>query len=60
MTYEEIRRWVQDNSTMMPETQFSSEELDHVAYCMEHIQEWYNDGHDLGDFLTSNLLYPFS
>ncbi len=49
MTYDEIRKYVQDNN----EPLLTSEELDHVAICMEHIQEWYYEDYPLGDFLTA-------
>lgn len=52
MTRTEIREWVEDNTTLMPETHFTEGELAHIAMCMEHLYEW---GHgrwpDLGHFL---------
>ena len=51
MTAEEIREWVERNSTLMPETHFTSDDLDHVAMCMEHIYEWaHGRWPDLGHF----------
>ena len=49
MTYEEIRKYASDNS----ESKLSSDELDHVAMCLEHIQKWYYEDYPLGDFLTA-------
>ena len=49
MTYEEIRQYAEDNN----EPGLTSEELDHVAMCMEHIQKWYYEGYPLGHFLTA-------
>ncbi len=61
MTYDEIRQWVESNATMMPETfRFAPDELDHVAMCMEHIQEWYYGRRpDLGNFLRAVVRNDF-
>ena len=59
MTYEEIREWVGGNAGLMPETQFSTDEIDHIAMCMEHILEWYYGRHDLGHFLTAVVRNDF-
>lgn len=54
MTYEEIRAWVELNSTLMPEIHFSAADLDHVAMCMQHLYEyWHGRWPDLGSFLTA-------
>jgi len=49
MTYEEIRKYVEDNN----EPHLTPSELDHVAMCMEHIQRWYYEDYPLGSFLTA-------
>ena len=49
MNYTEIRKYAEDNN----EPNLTSEELDHVAMCMEHIQKWYYENYPLGDFLTA-------
>ena len=48
MDFTEIREYAEDNNTGL-----NSEELDHVAMCMEHIQKWYYENYPLGDFLTA-------
>tara|TARA_Y100000310_G_scaffold246164_2_gene251297 strand:- start:1685 stop:1945 length:261 start_codon:yes stop_codon:yes gene_type:complete len=37
----------------MVETNFTTEELDHIARCMYHIHRWYHEDYPLGDFLTA-------
>ena len=49
MTYEEIRKYVEDNN----EPNLTSNELDHVAMCLDHISKWYYEGYPLGGFLTA-------
>ena len=49
MTYEEIRGYAERNN----EPNLTSDELDHVATLMEHIQKWYYEDYPLGDFLTA-------
>jgi len=49
MDYTEIREYAERNN----EPGLNSEELDHVAMCMEHIQKWYYEDYPLGDFLTA-------
>lgn len=49
MTLTEIRKYVEDNN----EPNLSSDELDHVAMCMAHIQKWYHEDYPLGSFLTA-------
>ncbi len=49
MKLAEIRKYVEDNN----ETDLRSDELDHVAMCMEHIQKWYYEDYPLGHFLTA-------
>ena len=57
----EIRQWVEANATgLMPETQFTPDELDHIAMCMEHIYKWYFEGYPIGDFLTAVVKNDFS
>ena len=50
MKLEWIRKYVGDNNS---ETLLTSEELDHVAMCMEHICKWYYEDCPLGSFLTA-------
>jgi len=49
MNYQEIREYVERNN----ETNLTSEELDHVSRCMEHIDKWYHEGEPLGGFLQA-------
>ena len=49
MTYKEIRKYAEDND----EVGLTSDELDHVAMCMEHISKWYYENYPLGGFLTA-------
>ena len=49
MDYTEIREYVERNN----EPNLNSDELDHVAMCMEHISKWYYKDYPLGDFLTA-------
>jgi len=49
MDYTEIREYVERNN----EPNLNSDELDHVAMCMEHISKWYYEDYPLGDFLTA-------
>ncbi len=49
MDFAAIRKYAEDNN----EPQLTSEELDHVAMCMEHIQKWYYEDYPLGHFLTA-------
>jgi len=49
MSYEEIRQYVERNN----EPNLTSEELDHVATCMENLMKWYYDGYPLGSFLQA-------
>ncbi len=49
MNYTEIRKYAEDNN----EPNLTSEELDHVAMCMEHIQKWYYENYPLGSFLSA-------
>ena len=48
-TPEEIREYLEANN----ETRLSSDELDHVAMCLDHICKWYYEGYPLGSFLTA-------
>ncbi|KKN62618.1 hypothetical protein LCGC14_0510290 [marine sediment metagenome] len=57
----EIRHWVGSNaSSLMPETNFTPEELDHIAMCIEHLYRWYSEGYPIGDFLTAVAQNNFS
>ena len=49
MDYAEIRQYAEDNN----EPGLTSDELDHVAMCMEHLQKWYYEDYPLGDFLKA-------
>jgi len=49
MNHEEIRQYAKVNN----EPGLNSNELDHVAMCMEHIQKWYYEDYPLGSFLKS-------
>ena len=49
MDYTEIRKYAEANN----EPNLTSEELDHVAMCMEHIQKWYYEDYPLGSFLSA-------
>lgn len=61
MKIEVIRKWVADNATgLMPQIPLNDEELDHIAYCMEHIYKWYYESYPLGDFLTAVVKNDFS
>lgn len=56
MEYTEIRKYVEDNN----EPNLTSDELDHVAMCMEHIDKWYHEGYPLGHFLTAVVRNDFT
>jgi len=49
MELKDIRAYVEDNN----EPGLNSNEVDHVAMCMEHISKWYYEDYPLGDFLTA-------
>ena len=53
MKQSEIREWAEECAGMTPETQFTDDELDHVAMCLHHIDRWYHEGYPIGDFLTA-------
>jgi len=54
MNESDIRQWVEQNAEgLMPETQFTLGELDHIAMCMHHIYRWYHEDYPIGDFLTA-------
>jgi len=55
----EIRKWVERNTTLMPDAKFTPDELDHIAMCMEHIHKWYYENYPLGDFLTAVVRNDF-
>ena len=61
MNETDIRQWVESNAEgLMPDTQFTLDELDHIAMCMHHIYKWYHEGYPIGDFLTSVVRNDFS
>ena len=60
MTQEEVMSWLVDNTSLMPQMHFNSEELDHIAMCMHHIYEWYQDRRPLGNFLTAVVNNDFT
>ena len=49
MELTEIRAYLERNN----EPHLTSNELDHVAMCMEHINKWYYEDYPLGGFLTA-------
>ena len=49
MNYQEIRDYAESNN----EPKLTSDELDHVAMCMENIQKWYYEDYPLGSFLSA-------
>ena len=49
-----IKEWVKDNAdSLMPETHFTGEELDHITMCCEHLFQWATEGRPIGGFLTA-------
>ena len=60
MTEEEVRQWVEQNTTLQPGMALAPEELDHIAMCMHHIWQWYFEGRPLGDFLTAVVQDKFA
>ena len=60
MNRQDIRTWLERNATMMPETRFTADDLDHVAECMEHLVRWYFEDYPLGDFLTAVVKNNFT
>lgn len=57
MTIEEIRAWIERNQEGAGLT---SDEIDHVAMCMDHIQEWYHNDRDIGSFLSAVVANNFT
>jgi len=50
MTEEEIREWIRGE----PESKLLDYQgVAHIAMCMKHILDWYENGHALGSFLTA-------
>ena len=49
MELTEIRAYLERNN----EPDLTSDELDHVARCCDHISRWYYEDYPLGDFLTA-------
>ena len=49
----EIKTWVENNKTSMPEVSFTPDELSHIARCMHHISQWYYEDYPIGKFLTA-------
>ncbi len=56
----EIRSWVEDNTGLMPEERFTSDDLDHIALCMDHIRLWYYEDYPIEDFLAAVVRNDFS
>ncbi len=50
MNQTEIREWVKRNKG---DITLTTEDIYHVAMCLEHIQKWYFEGYPLGSFLTA-------
>jgi hypothetical protein len=60
MNRNDINHWVIESAEgLMPESQFTPKELDHVAMCMEHIDKWYYEDYPIGDFLTAVVRNDF-
>ena len=55
MDRQELRRWVADNS----DGTLATAEINHVAMCCEHLQEWYHEDRPLGSFLTAVVSNDF-
>ena len=56
-----IRDWVEQNARgLMPETQFTDDELAHIAMYMYHVYRWYHEGYPLGGFLTAIVQDKFT
>jgi len=61
LTQDDIQKWVEQNARgLMPETQFTDDEIGHIAMCMHHIYRWYHEGYPIGDFLTAVVRNDFS
>jgi len=60
MEQSDIREWVESNTTIVIETRFSSNELDHIAMCLHHIYRWYHEGYPIGGFLTAVVQDKFA
>lgn len=57
----DIRKWVKNNAySLMPKTDFSSEDFDHIAMCLHHIYLWYFEAHPIGGFLTAIVRNDFN
>ena len=48
-----INKWTADNLRLMPNVDFSSDEVDHIVMCLHHISRWYFEDFPLGNFLTA-------
>ena len=60
LTEIDIRGWVERNAGgLLPETKFTSEEIDHIAMCLHHIYRWYTEGYPIGDFLFAVVKNDF-
>ena len=56
-----IGQWVSDNaSALMPTTDFTPSELDHIVMCMDHIYRWCQEEYPIGDFLAAVVRNDFS
>lgn len=61
MEQSDIRKWVEANAKgLMPSTEFTSAELDHIAMCMHHIYKWYYEYYPIEDFLTAVVRNDFT
>jgi len=61
MNKEQIRLWVEQNAKgLMSQIPLDAKEIDHIAYCMEHIDRWYHEGYPVGDFLSAVVKDNFS
>ena len=55
MNLQEIKDYLERNN----EPCLTSEELDHVAMCCDHITKWYYEDYPLGGFLTAVVRNDF-
>lgn len=57
LTQQDVKRWIK----RQPESKLitSEKELNHVAMCLHHIYQWYNDDLPIGHFLTAVLKNDF-
>ncbi len=61
LNQDDIQKWVASNARgLMPEMQFTDDEIRHIAMCMHHIYRWYHEGYPIGHFLTAVVRNDFS